>query len=154
MFSMKTQYALRAMASLARQYDEGPVLVGRLAESEHIPKKFLNLILLELKNHGLLESKKGKQGGYLLRKPPQEINLATIIRLTNGPLAPVLCVSALAYRRCDLCRDEGVCGIKPTMQAVRDAMVAILEHTTLADVARTEEALERSRAGVPAAFPA
>ena len=145
MLSKKAQYALRAMTYLAKEYDRGPILVATVAESEKIPKKFLNLILLELKNHGLLDSKKGRQGGYFLGKPPDEINLAQVIRLTNGPLAPVLCVSAMAYRRCGVCANETVCGIKPTMKAVRDAMATILEGTTFADVVRCERALDAGR---------
>ena len=141
MLSKKAHYALTAMICLARHYGEGPILISKIAETEKIPKKFLNLILLEMKNHGLLSSRKGKEGGYSLAKPPEAIDLATIIRLMNGPLAPVLCVSALARQKCDVCVDESVCGLKPTMKAVRDATIQILVSTTLADIIACERDL-------------
>ena len=145
MISKKAQYALVAMTGLAREYKRGPVLVSRLAEEERIPKDFLNLILLELKNHGLVQSKRGKRGGYVLSRSPDQISLASVIRLISGPLAPVPCVSAASPRSCDVCRDEEVCGIRPTMKEVRDATAGILEKTTFADVVRRGDALEKAR---------
>ena len=145
MISKKAQYALVAMTRLAREYERGPVLVSRLADEEKIPKDFVNLILIELKNHGLVQSKRGKNGGYVLARPPDQIDLASIIRLTSGPLAPVPCASATAPRPCDVCRDEEVCGLRPTMKEVRDATAGILEKTSLADVARRARALEKAK---------
>jgi Rrf2 family protein len=150
--SKKSQYALIAMTCLAREYEHGPVLVSRMAEEEQIPKDFLNLILLELKNRGLVQSKRGKRGGYALSRPPEEIDLATILRLIGGPLAPVPCASGSAPAQCNVCRDEEVCAIKPTMREVRDATARILERTMLSDLVRRGrelEAAKRARAANP-----
>jgi len=134
MLSMKAKYGLRALLYLAKQPDHVPVLISELAEKESIPKKFLELILLDLKNHGVLQSKKGKGGGYFLRKKPEAIKLGRVIRVLDGPLAPVPCVSQTAYSPCDECEDEKSCGIRLVMKEVRDAMANILDNTSLADV--------------------
>jgi Rrf2 family protein len=134
MLSMKTKYGLRALLYLAKQPDQVPVLISDLAEKEDIPKKFLELILLDLKNHGILHSKKGKGGGYSLRRKPESIKLGRVIRVLDGPLAPVPCVSQTAYVPCDECEDEHACGIRIVMKEVRDAMASILDNTSLADV--------------------
>src|SRR3954469_10072540 len=132
--SQKTKYALTALQRLARERGNGPVLIADLAEQDAIPRKFLELILLELKNHGLLESKRGKGGGYQLRKPPEQIALGEIIRLFDGPLAPIPCASERAFRKCDECEDISTCGTRLVMREVRDAMAKILDNTTLADL--------------------
>ncbi|HEY6007068.1 MAG TPA: Rrf2 family transcriptional regulator [Geobacteraceae bacterium] len=142
MISKKTKYALKALIYLAREYDKGPILIADLARDEMIPKKFLELILLSLKNNGLLLSKKGKGGGYYLGRPPRKVSMGQIIRIMEGPLAPVPCVSASAYEKCDECENEDACGIKMVMKDVRDAMSQILDHTTLADVL---EKIERAQ---------
>jgi Rrf2 family protein len=134
MLTNKAKYALRALFALSEKYDEGPVLISDLAEQEGIPKKFLELILLELKNHGILQSKKGKGGGYFLGRTPDLIHLGQVIRIVDGPLAPLPCVSQTAYRRCDECEDELTCGVRMVMKEVRDATSKILDGTTLADV--------------------
>jgi Rrf2 family protein len=134
MLSNKAKYALRALFALSEKYNEGPVLISDLAEQEGIPKKFLELILLELKNHGILQSKKGKGGGYFLGRTPDLIRLGQVIRILDGPLAPLPCVSQTAYRRCDECDDELTCGIRIVMKEVRDATAKVLDGTTLADV--------------------
>ena len=134
MLSKKAKYALIAMLALARRYGEGPIVISDLTEEEGIPRKFTELILLEMKNNGLLYSKKGKGGGYWLRKPPSEITLGTIIRLIDGPLAPVSCVSLTAYQKCEECKDENTCGIKLVMKEVRDSIANILDSTSLRDV--------------------
>ena len=140
MLSMKAKYGLRAMLFLAREYGEGPILISEIARKEAIPKKFLELILLELRNTGYLHSKKGKGGGYYLGKSPQQISLGEIIRILDGPLAPIPCVSLTAYRRCPDCPDEKTCGIRVVMKEVRDATARILDGTTLADVlAQTDQ---------------
>ena len=136
MLSHKSKYALQALLVLAEEYDHGPVLISTLAERERLPKKFLEMILLDLKNHGLLRSKKGKGGGYVLAHPPIEITVGQVIRVLDGPLAPTPCVSQTAYHRCGECRDEGVCGIRLVMKDVRDATARILDNTSLADVLR------------------
>ena len=137
---MKAKYGLRAMLFLAREYGEGPILISEIARKEAIPKKFLELILLELRNTGYLHSKKGRGGGYYLGKSPQQISLGEIIRILDGPLAPIPCVSLTAYRRCPDCPDEKTCGIRVVMKEVRDATARILDGTTLADVlAQTDQ---------------
>lgn len=131
MLSSKAKYGLKAMVYLARHEGLGPVLIADIAESERIPKKFLDAILLEMKNSGLLSSKKGKGGGYILARPASRIMVADIVRVLDGPLAPVPCVSRTAYRRCDDCVDEAACAVRAVMQDVRDAIAAILDNTTL-----------------------
>ncbi|AVM76411.1 RrF2 family transcriptional regulator [Magnetospirillum gryphiswaldense] len=140
MLSSKAKYGLKAMVYLARHADDGSVLIADIAEAESIPKKFLDAILLELKNRGYLSSKKGKGGGYSLAKPAQQIMVGDIVRVLDGPLAPVQCVSRTAYRRCDDCRDEAGCAVRAVMGEVRDAIAAILDNTTLADMAFSKKA--------------
>jgi Rrf2 family protein len=139
MISKKTKYALKALIYLAREYDQGPILIADLAQEERIPKKFLELILLTLKNNGVLQSKKGKGGGYYLGRPPAKISLGEVVRVLEGPLAPVPCVSVMAYAKCEECLDEQTCGIRLVMKDVRDAIADILDGTTLADVLEREE---------------
>ena len=136
MLSKKTKYGLKALIYLTRHYTKGPVLITDLAASEHIPRKFLETILLELKNRGVLQSKKGPGGGYSLARPPRDIKLGEIVRWLNGPLAPVSCVSQTAYRRCEECADENSCGIQIVMKDVRDAIAQILDSTSFDDIVR------------------
>lgn len=137
MLSKKAKYALKALTVLAENHGHGPLLISELAERERIPRKFLEAILLQLKNNGILMSKKGKGGGYLLNRPPDMINLGQIIRVIDGPLAPLPCVSVTAYQRCDECVDETRCNIRRVMKEVRDSTAQILEGTTLAQFAQT-----------------
>ena len=132
--SKKCKYALRALYSLTDAYGKGPVLIASLSASESIPRKFLEVILWELKQRGLVISKKGKGGGYQLAVPPETVTIGNIVRYIDGPLAPLPCASETGYRRCEECVDESKCGTRLVMRQVRDAMVAILDHTTLADV--------------------
>ena len=132
--SRKARYALRALYALANDEGNGPVLIADLAEREHIPHKFLEVILLELRNAGILRSKKGKGGGYALARAPREVTLGQIIRVVDGPLAPIPCVSERAYVRCEECVSEESCGTRMVMKEVRDAIAKILDGTTLADV--------------------
>lgn len=134
MISKKTKYGLKALIYLARYNEKGPVLISHLAKEEGIPKKFLELILLDLKNQGLLHSKRGKGGGYYLHKRPDQIFIGEVVRLFDGPLAPVSCVSQYAYRRCEECHNEQQCAIRMIMKEVRDAMSKILDQTTLSDL--------------------
>src|SRR5262249_4921641 len=120
--SQKTRYALRALEVLVEEHGKGPLLISELAEREQIPKKFLELILLELKNQGILQSKKGKGGGYFLRKEPSRVTLGQVIRIFDGPLAPLPCVSESAYLKCAECVDETTCATRQVMKEVRDAM--------------------------------
>jgi Rrf2 family protein len=138
LLSQKAKYALRALLMLAQHDKEGLVLVADIAEQENVPKKFLELILLDMKKHGLLHSQRGKGGGYCLSKPPSEITLGQVIRIMDGPLAPLPCASVTGYRRCSDCRDERTCSIRKVMRRVRDAMADILDNTTLAEAAAGE----------------
>jgi Rrf2 family protein len=132
MLSKKAKYALKALLALADNPDEEPMRISDLARDERIPQKFLELILLDLKNQGLLQSRKGKGGGYLLARDPARIYLGQIVRMFDGPLAPVPCASQTAYFPCADCRDEAACGVRMAMKEVRDATARILDHTTLA----------------------
>jgi Rrf2 family protein len=144
--SKRTQYSLRALYALARNYGGGPTLITRLSEEESIPKKFLEQILLSLKTFGLVESKKGRHGGYQLAKPPEQITLAAVIRQIEGPLAPLPCASETQFRKCDECVDIETCGTRMVMREVRDAMAEILERTTLATICRkVQSAQQRKR---------
>ena len=148
MISKKTKYALKGLLYLARKYNQGPILISDLARDERIPKKFLELILLTLKNNGVLQSRKGKGGGYYLGKPPREISVGNVIRILDGPLAPVPCVSETAYAKCQECTDEQTCGIRPVMKDVRDAIANILDKTSLADMLEREEKAEQQERGI------
>ena len=134
MLSRKAKYGLKALLGLAREAGKGPVLVAELARRDAIPQKFLEAILLELKRHGVVESKKGKGGGYFLRRKPADITFGEVIRVLDGPLAAVPCVSQMAYMKCVECVDEVTCGVRLAMKKVRDATAGILDNTTLADV--------------------
>lgn len=134
MLSRKSKYGLKALMVLAKEAGRGPVLISELAAREAIPRKFLEAILLELKRHGLVQSRKGKGGGYFLRRAPAEITFGDVIRILEGPLAMVPCVSQLAYATCVDCVDERTCGVRLAMKEVRDATAKILDHTTLVDV--------------------
>ncbi|MBC8173259.1 MAG: Rrf2 family transcriptional regulator [Chitinophagales bacterium] len=133
MISKKTKYGLKAMFYLSRHADEGPLLISDIAEEENIPRKFLELILLELKRNGLLQSKMGKGGGYMLSKSPTKITVGQIVRILDGPLAPISCVSKTAYQRCDECVSERNCEIRKIMMQVREATSKILDTTSLED---------------------
>ena len=139
MLSHKSKYALKATIALAREFGQGPVLISDIAQRERIPRKFLELILLELRNTGILQSRKGKGGGYFLAREPDHVSLGEVLRVVEGPLAPIPCVSKTAYLRCRECRDENTCGIRMVMKDVRDATAKILDTTTLADVLRRVE---------------
>jgi len=141
MLSKKTKYALKAMTVLARNHGKGPMLISTISEQENIPKKFLENILLELKNAGMLASKKGAGGGYYLLKPPDTIMLSDIIRLMGGPIALVPCVSLNFYEPCEECKDELTCGIRQVALRVRDASLEILAKTSIKDLAEKEDSL-------------
>ena len=110
------------------------MLISDIAQRERIPRKFLELILLELRHSGILQSRKGKGGGYFLAREPASVTLGEILRVVEGSLAPMPCVSKTAYLRCSECRDENSCGIRMVMKEVRDATARIVDSTTLADV--------------------
>ncbi|MCU0327028.1 MAG: Rrf2 family transcriptional regulator [Spirosomaceae bacterium] len=124
MISKKAKYALKALKVLAEKYEsKQPVLIAEIAEKENIPKKFFN--------NGILHSQKGKGGGYQLRIAPDQVPISKVIRAIDGPIAPMLCVSLHFYGKCDDCADEVTCRIRPIMEKIRDANLAVYEHTTL-----------------------
>ena len=145
MLSRRSKYGLKALLALAQESGRGPVLVSELAERDAMPKKFLEAILLDLNRHGLVQSKKGKGGGYFLRRAPEDITFGQVIRALEGPLALVPCVSQTAYAPCQECVDEPTCGVRLAMQQVRDATAEILDHTTLADINRRRRKRRRTR---------
>ena len=120
MLSKKSQYAFKALTYLSEKYKEGPVLISEIAAKKKIPLKFLESILLELKRADILESKKGKGGGYFLKQKPEKVKVSTVIRLINGPIAMLPCVSLYFYERCKNCNEKH-CGLHDMMIEVRDA---------------------------------
>ncbi len=138
MLSKKTQYAFRALVHLAENYGKDPVRISEISISQKIPLKFLEHILNDLKKADLLESRKGKGGGYLLKVSPKKLNLATVIRVINGPIALLPCVSLNFYEKCLDC-DEETCGMRKMMIIARDATLRVLEKRTLHDMLVEEE---------------
>lgn len=146
MLSKKAKYAINALVYLAR-HNKGaePIQISTIAASEHIPRKFLEAILLDLKNAGMLNSKKGKAGGYYLQKSAEEINIADVLRLFDGAIALIPCVAHLYYARCEECTDEATCGIRDVFAEVRAESVKMLKSATLAEIVRREQALEAAK---------
>lgn len=132
--SKRSEYGMRALIDLAFIYDQGPIHVEDIADRENMPVKFLQQLLLTLKNAGILHSKKGANGGYYLARVPEEITLGEVIRVLDGPLAPIHCVSEMAYEECNCPVGEEHCGLRMIMGEVREAIAGILDHATLADV--------------------
>jgi Rrf2 family cysteine metabolism transcriptional repressor len=133
--SKRGEYGLRALQDLTMHYGEGPVPNKDLAERNNIPPRFLEQILLTLKHGRIVRSQKGPQGGYYLAREPEQITLAEAVRLLDGPLAPISCVSETAFEPCG-CPDMEKCGLRQVMQDVRDIVAGIMESTTLADLVR------------------
>jgi Rrf2 family protein len=148
MLSKKSKYALKALIVLAKEYGQGPILISDIAQREGIPPKFLELILLELKNQGILQSRKGKGGGYFLGREPRLISVGHVVRVLDGPIAPLPCVSKTAYMRCRECRDEKSCGIRMVMKEVRDATAKIMDSTSLADILKRIESVATGKASL------
>lgn len=138
MLSKKTQYAFRALTHLAVHYGQGPVLISEISVKKQIPLKFLENILNTLKKEDILESKKGKGGGYTLKHAPKKITMAKVIRVLDGPIALLPCVSLNFYRKCEDC-DELNCGLRKVMAQARDATLKVLEKKTLADLVEGPE---------------
>ena len=134
MLSKKAKYALKALLYLTKNTDKGLVLISEIATAERIPRKFLEAILVDLKTQGILQSTRGKNGGYSLAKNPAQVSVGNIVRMIDGPLAPIQCVSHLYYRKCDECLNEETCEIRLVMKKVRDATAAILDTTYLSDL--------------------
>lgn len=143
--SKKGEYALKALIELAINYDKGEAvtLIENIAEREKIPQKYLEQILLGLRNAGILVSKRGVGGGYSLNRPPEDISLGEVIRIVEGPLAPINCVSKTAHTNCP---DEYSCGIYSVMLEVRNAIANVVDNITLKDVAnRTQKLMEKKK---------
>ena len=138
------EYGLKALLDLASQDDpQAATQIKDIARRQQIPVKFLEQILLTLKNAGILRSRAGLGGGYHLAKEPREITLGQVVRVLDGPLAPISCVSQLAYERC-VCEEEATCGLRLAMLDVRNAIAHILDETTLADVSTRVEHAQRA----------
>ncbi|SDR68177.1 transcriptional regulator, BadM/Rrf2 family [Polaribacter sp. KT25b] len=134
MLSKKTKYGIKALTYLARQENKTPVSIATISKSESISLKFLESILLTLRKNGLLGSKKGKGGGYYLLKEPSEIQMTVVMRILEGPIAMVPCVSLNFYEKCDDCPDENICAVNKLMMQFRDSSLQIFRNTTLADL--------------------
>lgn len=139
MLSKKCKYAIHALVYLAERHGQGPVQIGEIADQQKIPKKFLEAILLELRNGRILNSKKGKGGGYYLQRNPEEINLTEVIRLTNGPIALLPCVSLNFYESCEECVNEKNCTIRTTFLTIRDETLKILSESSLAALVKKQK---------------
>lgn len=140
MLSRKAQYAFRALTLLVDKYEQGPVLISDIAEAKKIPIKFLENILLGLRKAGILESKKGKGGGYYIKEAPSKTTVAAVIRIVDGPIALLPCVSLNFYEKCKNC-DQRNCGLHEIMESVRDATLGVLENRTLQDLKTGKESL-------------
>ena len=135
MLSKKTKYGIKALTFLARQENQNPFQISEIAKAEHISVKFLESILLVLRHSGFLGSKKGKGGGYYLIKDPKDINMATVYRILEGPIALLPCASHNFYEKCDDCIDEITCSVRRLMMEIRDNTLIILENNSLEDIA-------------------
>lgn len=143
MLSKKTKYAINALVYLAKHRNEQPVSVSRIAEAQNIPLKFLESILTELKNARILNSTKGKFGGYTLNGSPEEINMAKVIRLFDGAIALLPCATHEFYDRCEECTDEATCGIRQVAMEIRNETVKRLKSATLSDIIKREKKLRK-----------
>ena len=139
MLSKKAKYAIKALMFLAKNMDKPPLPVSRIAEIEKVPKKSLEVVFQELRNNGYLFSKKGTTGGYVLSKLPEEIFLAGVVRLIDGPIARVSCASAYHYRSCEECHDEATCSIRRVYLEIREQELKILSDTSIADMIINEQ---------------
>ncbi len=142
MISQKAKYALRALLALSHQAADQPLLIAEIARRNRIPRKFLEQILLELKHHGLVASRRGQAGGYLLLRPAADLPIGEVLRLIDGPLAPLPCLSKMAYRPCADCQDVEQCEIRRVFAEVAAATRAILERRTVADLAAPDGGAE------------
>ncbi|MGM0635938.1 MAG: RrF2 family transcriptional regulator [Bacteroidota bacterium] len=142
MLSKKTKYAINALVYLAKHKDEGPIVISKIAEEQRIPQKFLEAILLDLKKAAILSSKKGKGGGYYLLQDPKKVNLADVMRLFDGPIALLPCVTYKYYERCEECISEETCGIRDVFMEVRNTTVKLLKKATLAEIMTREHLLD------------
>ncbi|MFA7687620.1 MAG: Rrf2 family transcriptional regulator [Moheibacter sp.] len=143
MLSKKTKYAINALVYIAKNISAQPISVSKIAEDQNIPLKFLETILVDLKNARILNSKKGKYGGYSLNKNPEDINLADIARLFDGAIALLPCVTYRFYERCEECADEKTCGIRTVFYEIRMETVKRLKKATLSNILERERNMEK-----------
>lgn len=139
MISQKAKYALRALVSLAKTGSGQTRMISDISREQAIPKKFLEQILLDLKRAGIVSSRRGRLGGYELLRPASEITFGEVLRLIDGPIAPLPCLSKIAYRRCEDCREEEGCEVRRVFERVTLATRAVLDTTTLADATALED---------------
>jgi Rrf2 family protein len=141
LISQKAKYALRALVALVRSPPGEPVMISEISREQGIPKKFLEQILLELKRAGIVMSRRGRLGGYELLRPAEKITFGEVLRLIDGPIAPLPCLSKIAYRRCEDCKQEATCEIRHVFARVTLATREVLDNTTLADAVKAESEL-------------
>lgn len=144
MLSKKAKYAINALVYLAQQPANRPIQISTISASENISRKFLEAILLSLRNAGMVNSKKGKVGGYYLSLPAEEINIADVMRIFDGPIALLPCVAHKYYQKCNECKDEAHCGIRDIFSDVRRETVRMLKDATLAEIVRRTQVLNQS----------
>jgi Rrf2 family protein len=144
MISQRARYAFKALFRLARAGVGESVQIKEICEADRIPRPFLEQILLELKRSGFLGSRRGKEGGYFLLRDPSQITLASVLRLLDGPFAPLPCLSKTAYRRCNDCVDEGACDLRRVFSEMYSKMLNVLETQTLASALRETEKIGRT----------
>lgn len=140
MISQKAKYALRALVALARAERDETVLIADIAQTQNIPKKFLEQILLDLKHHGIVFSRRGKAGGYFLLKSAGDITFGEVLRAIDGPIAPLPCLSKMAYRRCEDCQSEQECEIRHVFARALRAQLGVLDEATIADAIAAPDA--------------
>ena len=146
MITQKAKYALRALSALAQADPAEPMMmISDIAEQQNIPKKFLEQILLDLKHQGIVTSRRGKQGGYLLLKPADTITFGEVLRIVDGPIAPLPCLSLTAYRKCEDCEGEETCEIRHVFAKVAEATRRVLFSTTIADAVMLPPSAEVTR---------
>jgi Rrf2 family cysteine metabolism transcriptional repressor len=145
--SSRGKYATRAMLDLSLHDDEGPVPIHAIAERQKIPIKYLEQILLTLKHYGFVQSRKGPGGGYSLARPAQAIALGAVVRAMDGPLAPISCASVSGYAECG-CPEPETCGLRAIWKEARDALAAVLDGTTLADIRDRHTSLQAGHAKI------
>jgi Rrf2 family cysteine metabolism transcriptional repressor len=141
MLSSRGKYATRALLDLSLHPEEGPVQIHDIAERQKIPVKYLEQILLSLKRSGFVNSRKGPGGGYFLARPPAEITLGAVVRAMDGPLSPMSCASVTGYTECG-CPEPETCGLRAIWKEARDALAAVLDGTTFADIRDRHQRLQ------------
>lgn len=146
MLSRKAKYALRALSTLALA-DTGQLQARLIAREAKVPEKFLEAILVELRNAGLVSSRRGTVGGHSLARPAEQIMVGEIVRIIDGPIAPIRCASVTAYQPCEDCIDPETCALRDLMGDVRDAMSGIIDHRSLAEFARASTSRPSRLAG-------